>query len=227
MLGSARTDLSLGVTAFAKAWSRPPAQIGRFIADKAVIVSDLLTRTFNVGPLPRLLPPDVPRVSMHWAFLGPRNPPRAPTTKDFAEKGGSVEVSQSSWLSAPDCPEQRGDKVDLLSLHEGNQISDDGARLIRVVRGVGDDRGAVRPRQRQLMAQPSCARSVRRRRRPPPQSGALWGERAVEMQSGWRAPRGIALDHVVALVRKRMLPCSALSPAIAIAAMCWIPPSGS
>ena len=81
---------------------------------------------------------------MHWAFLGARNPSRAPTTKDFAEKGGSVEIGQSSWLSAPDRPEQGRDKVDLLSLYEGNQISDDGARLIRVVRSIGDDRGATR-----------------------------------------------------------------------------------
>jgi hypothetical protein len=29
-----------------------------------------------------------------------RNPPRAPTTMDFTEEGGPVEIGQSSWLSA-------------------------------------------------------------------------------------------------------------------------------
>jgi hypothetical protein len=35
----------------------------------------------------------------------------------------------------------------LLSLYKSNQISDDGARLTRVVRRVGNDRGAIRARQ--------------------------------------------------------------------------------
>jgi hypothetical protein len=76
--------------------------------------------------------------------LGPRDPSRAPTTKDFAEERRPVEVGQSPRLSTPDCPEQGGDKIDVLPFYKGNQISDDGARLIRVVRRVGDDRGAIR-----------------------------------------------------------------------------------
>jgi hypothetical protein len=40
-----------------------------------------------------------------------------------------------------------------LLLYKSNQISDDGARLCRVVRSVGDDRRAVWARQRQRMAQ--------------------------------------------------------------------------
>ena len=66
---------------------------------------------------------------------------------DFTEEGGPVEIGQSSWLSAPDRPEQGRDKINLLLLYESNQIADDGARLIRVVRRVGDDRFAIRARQ--------------------------------------------------------------------------------
>ena len=90
---------------------------------------------------------------MHWAFFGAQNPSRTPTTKDFGEEGGSVEKGQPPRLSAPDRPEQSGGIVDVLPLNKRNQISDDGARLIRVVRRVGDDRRAVRVRQLQSMAQ--------------------------------------------------------------------------
>src|SRR4029077_2077532 len=96
---------------------------------------------------PWLLPPDVPCVGMHRASFGPRDPPRTPTTKDFAEEGRPVEIRQSSWLSTPDRPEQGGDKIDVLPLYERDQISDDGARLIRVVRRGGDDRGGIHPSQ--------------------------------------------------------------------------------
>jgi hypothetical protein len=67
---------------------------------------------------PRLLPPDVPCVGVHRASLTPDDPPRAPTTKDFAEKGGPVEIWQSSWLSAPDRPEQGRDKIDVLLFYK-------------------------------------------------------------------------------------------------------------
>jgi hypothetical protein len=123
---------------------RRQPRVDWFTADSAAIVSDLPTRTFQRRAAPWLLPPDVPRVSVHRASLTPCDPPRAPTTKDFAEKGGSVEIGQSSWLSAPDRPEQSGGKFDLLLFNKGNQISDDGARLIRIVRRVADDRGAAR-----------------------------------------------------------------------------------
>ena len=86
-------------------------------------------------------------------FFGARNPSRAPTTKDFAEEGWPVEIGQSSRLSAPDRPEQGGDKIDVLPLYKSNQISDDGARLSRVVRSVGDDRGATRARQLECISQ--------------------------------------------------------------------------
>jgi hypothetical protein len=94
--------------------------------------------------------------------LTPYDPPRAPTTKDFAEKGGSVEIGQSSWLSAPDRPEQSGGKFDLLLFYKGNQISDDGARLIRIVRRVGDDRGAIRASQLERILQMFGVRSIER-----------------------------------------------------------------
>ena len=90
---------------------------------------------------------------MHRASLTPWDPPRAPTTKDFAEEGGPVEIGQSSRLSAPDRPKQGSDKFDVLPLYKSNQISDDGARLIRVVRRVGDDRGAIRARQLERISQ--------------------------------------------------------------------------
>jgi hypothetical protein len=94
--------------------------------------------------------------------LTPYDPPRAPTTKDFAEKGGPVEIWQSSWLSAPDRPEQGGGKFDLVPFYECNQISDDGARLIRIVRGVGDDRGAARASQLESKLQMFGFRSIER-----------------------------------------------------------------
>ena len=119
----------------------------------AVIVSDLPTRTFKDGPLRGVLPPDVPCVGMHRASFAPRDPPRTPTAKDFAVEGRPVEIGQSSWLSAPDRPEQGGDKIDVLLLYKSNQISDDGARLIRVVRRVGDDRGATRASQLECISQ--------------------------------------------------------------------------
>lgn len=81
------------------------------------------------------------------AFLGARNPPGAPTTQDFAEEGRPVEIGQSSWLSAPNRPKQGGDKFDVLPLGERDQIADDGARLVRVVRRVGNDRAATRASQ--------------------------------------------------------------------------------
>src|ERR1700722_3658161 len=81
---------------------------------------------------------------MHRASVTPYDPPRTPTTKDFAEEGWPAEIGQSSRLSTPDCPKQGSDKVDLLPLHESNQISDNSAGLIRVVRRVGDDRGRSR-----------------------------------------------------------------------------------
>jgi hypothetical protein len=67
--------------------------------DRAAIVSRRPTRTFKRWAAPWLLPPDVPRVSMHRAFLGPRDPSRAPTTKDFAEERRPLEVGQSPRLS--------------------------------------------------------------------------------------------------------------------------------
>jgi hypothetical protein len=73
--------------------------------------------------------------------------------KDFAEEGRPVEIRQSSRLSTPDRPEQGGDKFDVLPLYKSNQISDDGARLIRVVRSVGDNRFAVGARQLESILQ--------------------------------------------------------------------------
>jgi hypothetical protein len=75
------------------------------------------------GTGPVRLPPDVPRVSMHRAFLGPRDPARTPTAKDFPEEGRPIEIGQSSWFSATDRPEQSGDKIDVLSLYERDQIA--------------------------------------------------------------------------------------------------------
>src|SRR3984957_9685848 len=90
---------------------------------------------------------------MHRASLTPCDPSRAPTTKDFAEEGRPVEIRQSSWLCTPNCPKQGSDKVDLLPLHESNQISDNSARLGRVVRRVGDNRGATRASQLECISQ--------------------------------------------------------------------------
>jgi hypothetical protein len=74
---------------------------------------------------------------MHRASFAPRNPPRTPATKDFAVEGRPVEIAQPPWLSAPDRPEQRRDKFDVLALDERNQIADDGARFIGLVRFLG------------------------------------------------------------------------------------------
>jgi hypothetical protein len=90
---------------------------------------------------------------MHRASFAPRDPPRTPTTKDFPEEGRPVEKGQPSRLSAPNRPKQGSDKFDVLPFHKVNQIANDGARLIRVVRRVGDDRGAVRASQLQSTAQ--------------------------------------------------------------------------
>ena len=51
------------------------------------------------------LPPDVPCVSVHRASFAPRDPPRTPTAKDFAEEGRPIEIRQSPWLGAPNRPE--------------------------------------------------------------------------------------------------------------------------
>jgi hypothetical protein len=110
---------------------------------------------------------------MHWAFLGARNPSRAPTTKDFAEKGRPVEIGQSSRLSAPNRPKEGGDKTDALPLYKGNQISDDGARLIRIVRRVGDDRGAIRASQLERIFQMFGFRSIERLARNVAVSGGV------------------------------------------------------
>jgi hypothetical protein len=58
---------------------------------------------------------------MHWASFAPRDPPRTPTAKDFAE-GRPVEIAQPPWLTTPDRPEQRRDKFDVLALDERNQV---------------------------------------------------------------------------------------------------------
>jgi hypothetical protein len=94
--------------------------------------------------------------------LTPYDPARTPTTKDFAEKGGPVEKGQSSWLRAPDRPEQGGDKIDVLLFYKSHQISDDGARLIRVARSIGDDRCAIRARQLEYKPQMFRLGSVER-----------------------------------------------------------------
>jgi hypothetical protein len=77
-------------------------------------------------------------------------PPVCPKTyfrvDQFSGGGSVVEIGQSSWLSAPDRPEQGGDKIDMLPLYQSNQISDDGARLIGVVRSVSDDCRPCNPR---------------------------------------------------------------------------------
>lgn len=85
-----------------------------------------------------------------------------PTTQDFAEEGEPVEIGQSSWLGTPDRPEQGRDKVDVLLFYKSNQISDDGARLYRVVRRVGDDRRAIRARQLEYKPQMFRLGSVER-----------------------------------------------------------------
>jgi hypothetical protein len=110
---------------------------------------------------------------MHRAFLGARNPSRAPTTKDFPEEGWPVEIGQSSWLSAPDRPEQGRDKVDVLTFYKSNQISDDRARLIRVVWRVGDDRGAIRASQIERIFQMFGFRSIERLARNVAVSGGV------------------------------------------------------
>jgi hypothetical protein len=85
--------------------------------------------------------------------LTPYDPPRAPTTKDFPEEGRPGGIGQSSRLSAPDRPEKGGDKFDVLPFNKSYQISDYGARLIRVVRRVGDDRRAACASQLECMSQ--------------------------------------------------------------------------
>ena len=50
----------------------------------------------------------------------------------------------------------------MLPFYKGNQISDDGARLIRVVRRVGDDRGAIRARQLERILQMFRVRRIER-----------------------------------------------------------------
>jgi hypothetical protein len=94
-----------------------------------------------------LLPPDVPCIGMHRASFAPRDPPRTPTAKDFAEEGRPIEIRQSPWLGAPNRPESRRDKFDLLALDKRNQIADDGARFIRLVRFWGNH--SVEPPQTQ------------------------------------------------------------------------------
>jgi hypothetical protein len=90
---------------------------------------------------------------MHKAFLGPRDPSRAPTTKDFAEERRPLEVGQSPRLSTQIDLKPRRDKIDVLALRERDPIADDGARPIRVVWCVGDDRGAIRARQLERILQ--------------------------------------------------------------------------
>ena len=70
-------------------------------------------------------------------FFGSPGSIEAPTTKDFVKEGGPVEIRQSSGSA-------RCDKFDVLPLGERDQVADDRARLIRVVRGVGDDHGGAR-----------------------------------------------------------------------------------
>jgi hypothetical protein len=81
------------------------------------------------------------------ALLGAGNPSGAPTTKDFTEKGGPVEKWQPPRLCAPNRLKKRRDKFDVLPFYKSNQIPDDGACLIRIVRRVRDDRGAIRAPQ--------------------------------------------------------------------------------
>jgi hypothetical protein len=69
-----------------------------------------------------LLPPDVPCVGVHWASFAPRDPSRTPTRKDFAVEGRPVEIAQPPRLCAPDRPEQRRDKLDVLALDKRNQV---------------------------------------------------------------------------------------------------------
>ena len=80
---------------------------------------------------------------------------------------------QSSWLRAPDRPEQGGDKIDLLPFYESNQISDDGARLNRFVRRVGADRAAVRASQLESILQMFGVGGVKRLARNVTVSGCI------------------------------------------------------
>jgi hypothetical protein len=82
---------------------------------------------------------------VHRAFFSAQNPSRAPTTKDFVEK---------------------------LAFRERDQIADDGARLIRVVRRVGDDRGAIRARQLESVLQMFGVRGIERLARNEPSAAA-------------------------------------------------------
>jgi hypothetical protein len=90
---------------------------------------------------------------VHWASFAPRDPPRTPTTKDFAVEGRPVEIAQPPWLTTPDRPEQRRDKIDALPLHQRDQVLSDGARLPGVVPRIGDNRGAVSTRQAERIPQ--------------------------------------------------------------------------
>jgi hypothetical protein len=85
-----------------------------------------------------------------------------PTTKDFTEEGGPVKIGQPPRLSAPNRPEQRRDKLDSLLLYQRDHVLNDGARLIRVVRCVGDDRGAIRARQLERILQMFRVRRIER-----------------------------------------------------------------
>jgi hypothetical protein len=51
---------------------------------------------------------------------------------------------------------------DVLPLNKSNEISYDGARLIRVVRGVGDNRCAIRARQLERILQMFRVRRIER-----------------------------------------------------------------
>jgi hypothetical protein len=52
-------------------------------------------------------------------------------------------MRQPPRLRAPDRPEQRRDKIDVLPLYELDQVLNDRARLLRVVRGVRRSRSTL------------------------------------------------------------------------------------
>jgi hypothetical protein len=91
----------------------------------------------------RLFPPDIPSVGVLGTPLAFQDPSSAPATGDFAGKRGSIEKGYPPFLVAPERLEQRRGKIDAPFLGERDQILDDGRRLFRVVRTIGDDHSAI------------------------------------------------------------------------------------